>query len=49
VVRAGTVFGLGRNKTYELVKAGEFPTPVMRLGRNYRVAVAELLAAVGTR
>jgi hypothetical protein len=47
VVTAGTAFGLGRNKSYELAKAGEFPVRVIKIGANYRVVVSELLAVLG--
>lgn len=44
VVRAGLALGLGRNRSYELARAGVFPVRVIRIGRSYRVVVAELLA-----
>lgn len=46
-VTAGRAFGLGRTKTHEMVRAGTFPVPVLRLGRTYRVRRADLLKAVG--
>lgn len=50
---AGQVLGLGRSKTYELARAGQFPVRVLRLGNAYRVPTAELLALLsidpGTR
>jgi len=46
VPSAGACFGIGRNKSYELVKAGEFPVRVLTIGTNYRVLVSELLAAL---
>lgn len=46
VVTAGTAFGLGRNKSYELAKAGKFPVPVIKIGATYRVVVSELLAVL---
>ena len=46
VPTAGTAFGFGRNKSYDLVKAGEFPARVLKIGNNYRVIVSELLAVL---
>ena len=31
---AGAVLGIGRSKSYELAKAGEFPVRVLRIGRD---------------
>ena len=47
LVTAGSVLGLSRPTTYELAKKGEFPVPVLRMGRKYVVPVAGLLAALG--
>jgi excisionase family DNA binding protein len=44
---AARVLGVGRSSAYELVKTGEWPTRVLRLGRLIRVPTAELLAYVG--
>lgn len=44
---AARVVGIGRSTAYELVKTGEWPTRVLRLGRRIRVPTAELLAYVG--
>jgi len=35
-------FGLGRDRVFELARAGELPVPVYRLGRSYRVPTAAL-------
>jgi len=35
---AGRGFGLGRTKASELAREGEFPCPVIRVGKRYRVA-----------
>lgn len=40
---AGAVLGLGRTTTYRLAKDNQFPAPVIRAGRSYRVPVAGLL------
>ncbi len=47
IVTAGRAFGLGRTKAHELVRAGQFPVPVLRLGNSYRVTRAALLRALG--
>ncbi len=44
---AASALGLGRNKAYELIHSGDFPCPVLRLGRGYRVPTAELLRTLG--
>lgn len=44
---AGRAFGLGRTKSHELARSGEFPCPVKRFGRRYRVLRADLLTALG--
>lgn len=46
---AGRALGLGRTKAHELVRSGEFPCVVLRLGKAYRVPTADLLAALGER
>jgi hypothetical protein len=46
VVRAGTAFGLGRNRSYDLARTGEFPVRMVKIGRTYRVVVAELIAVL---
>lgn len=47
IVTAGRAFGIGRTKSHELVRAGQFPVPVLRLGNSYRVTRAALLRALG--
>lgn len=44
---AGRIFGLGRSLAYALVKADEFPAPVIAVGTRYRVPVAGILTALG--
>lgn len=44
---AAHVLGIGRTCAYELVRTGQWPTPVIRVGRLIRVPTAALLAAVG--
>jgi hypothetical protein len=43
---AGRAFGLGRTKSFELAKAGEFPCRVIRCGNRYRVPRTGILAAL---
>jgi predicted DNA-binding transcriptional regulator AlpA len=48
VLTAGRAFGLGRNTTYELIQAGEFPVKVHRYGKgSRRVLTSELWEALG--
>ncbi|MCD2117093.1 MULTISPECIES: helix-turn-helix transcriptional regulator [Rhodococcus] len=47
LVTAASVIGISRPYAYELAKRGEFPAPVLRLGRKYVVPVAGLLAVLG--
>ncbi len=44
---AGRAWQLGRTKAHELARAGEFPCPVLRLGKAYRVTRADLLRSLG--
>jgi predicted DNA-binding transcriptional regulator AlpA len=47
VPTAGRLLGLGRSAAYDLVLAGLWPTPVLRLGRRLRIPTAPLLALLG--
>ncbi len=40
---AADILGIGRTAAYELVRSGEWPTPVLRLGRLIRIPSASLL------
>ena len=44
---AGRAFGLGRTKSHEMARTGEFPCRVLRVGRFYRVRKADLMHALG--
>ena len=46
---AGRPFGIGRTKAHELARSGQFPVPVLRLGRTYRVPTAPILELLGIR
>jgi hypothetical protein len=47
LVTAGRALGLGRTKTYQLARTGEFPCRVIQVGRTYLVPTAELLTLLG--
>ena len=47
VETAGSIFGLSRTQSYESVRTGQFPVPVVRIGRRIVVPVAPILAALG--
>jgi hypothetical protein len=44
---AGKAWCLGRTKSHELARAGEFPCPVLRIGNAYRVTRTDLLKSLG--
>lgn len=44
---AGRAFGVGRDQAYRLAREGNFPVPVLHLGRYLRVTRASVLAALG--
>jgi excisionase family DNA binding protein len=47
VPTAAKALGLSRTAAYELIRAGEWPTPVFRLGRLIRIPTAPLLELLG--
>lgn len=47
LVTAGRAFGLGRTKAFELAQASEFPCPVLRVGKKYRVPRNGIFKALG--
>lgn len=47
LVTAGRAFDIGRSKAHELARRGEFPVPVLRLGKTYKVRTADLLRLLG--
>jgi hypothetical protein len=52
VPAAARLLGIGRTLAYELVRTGQWPTPVIRMGRVIRVPtqpLLELLRAGDTR
>jgi hypothetical protein len=44
---AGAILGIGRSKSYELAKSGDFPVRVLRIGKRYLVPTPSLLALLG--
>jgi excisionase family DNA binding protein len=44
---AAGVLGIGRTVAYELVRTGRLPTPVLRLGKQFRVPTAYLIELIG--
>jgi hypothetical protein len=47
VVTAGEVLGIGRTVAYELVRTNLFPTPVLRVGRQFKIPTAYLIDLLG--
>lgn len=43
---AAAALRMSRNSAYRLVKCGEFPVPVMRLGLKYKVRTSDLVRYV---
>lgn len=46
VPTAAAVLGIGRTAAYELIRVGNWPTPVLRLGKLIRIPTAPLLELV---
>jgi len=44
---ASKILGIGRNRTYDLIKAGEYPVRVRESGGRYRVSRYGLLRHLG--
>lgn len=43
---AASVWGIGRTRAYELARAGEFPSPLVRIGTRYVALVTPMLHAL---
>lgn len=41
------IFGMSRPTAYELARNGQFPVPVIKVGRRYRVSTAEIFKKLG--
>lgn len=48
VEEAARALGVGRTLAYELVRTGQWPTPVVRAGRLIRIPSGPLLALIET-
>lgn len=46
VVTAGKFLGISRTTAYQLARRGAFPLPLIRVGAQYRVPTAALIAAL---
>lgn len=44
---AAMVLGIGRTNAYAMVQRGDFPVPVLRIGRRYRVSTQAILKLLG--
>jgi excisionase family DNA binding protein len=47
LVTAARLLGVGRTVAYKLVHEGQWPTPVVHVGRKIRVPTAPLLVLLG--
>jgi len=47
VLTAAAILGIGRTAAYELIRIGQWPTPILRFGKLIRVPSAPLLELVG--
>jgi len=47
VQTASRILGIGRNRTYELIKSGGYPVRVIESGGRYRVSRWDLLKYLG--
>lgn len=46
VPTAAAMLGIGRTAAYDLIRAGDWPTPVLRLGKLIRIPSGPLLELV---
>jgi predicted DNA-binding transcriptional regulator AlpA len=44
---AGRCFKMGKSTAYDLARRGQFPVPVLPLGKSFRVTRASILAYLG--
>jgi hypothetical protein len=47
LLTAAAVLDIGRTAAYELVRTGQWPTPILRLGGRIKVPTAPLLELLG--
>lgn len=43
LVTAGEILGMGRTKSHQMARAGQFPVPVLRFANRYVVPVQPIL------
>jgi predicted DNA-binding transcriptional regulator AlpA len=48
VPQAARMLGIGRTLAYELVRTGEWPTPVVRVGRLIKIPSGPLIELLAT-
>jgi len=46
VPTAAAMLGIGRTAAYELIRLGQWPTPVLRLGKLIRIPSAPILELI---
>ncbi|MEW2065742.1 helix-turn-helix domain-containing protein [Streptomyces sp. NPDC007346] len=44
---AAKALGIGSTTAYRLIREGQFPCPVIRVGRRYRIPTTDLMRALG--
>lgn len=44
VEQAATMLGIGRTLAYELIRSGEWPTPILHLGRLIKIPSGPLIS-----
>ncbi|MFI6759442.1 hypothetical protein ACIBF5_09915 [Micromonospora sp. NPDC050417] len=49
VPTAGRAFGISKLTAYKLAQSGDFPVPVLRVGRKLIVTQASILEALGIK
>ena len=49
VPTAAAMLGIGRTAAYELIRLGQWPTPVLRLGKLIRIPSAPILELIQVR
>ena len=47
VTEAADLLGVGRSLAYSLIRSGDWPTPVIRVGRLIRIPTTPLLTLLG--
>ena len=47
VETAAEILGIGRTKAYEMVREGNFPVPILRIGRRVLVPTPSILTLLG--